>query len=82
MIEKIKNIDFSPEDQKIYGKLLKKFRADKIKPEEHEKLTELNDELEEITLKRLKWLSEISQIRQQSIDEIMNELEIKPKNYG
>lgn len=82
LIVKVKNIDLSPEDQKIYAKLLKKFRAEKVTPEEHKHLIELSEELEEIGVKRLEWLYEISQIRQQSIEEIMKELNIKPKNYG
>lgn len=82
LITKIKNIDLSPEDQKVYGRLLKKFRAEKITPEEHNKLTDLTDKLEAISAERLEWLYEISQIRQQPLEEIMKELEIKPKNYG
>ncbi len=82
LIKKAKSIDLSPEDQNIYGKLLKKFRAEKITPEEHTNLIKFNEELENIGAKRLEWLYEISKIRQQPIDEIMKELEIKPKHYG
>ncbi|MGI8670908.1 MAG: hypothetical protein ACR2J3_13840 [Aridibacter sp.] len=82
LITKIKNIDLLPEDQKIYGKLLKKFRAEKITSEEHKKLIEFNEELENIGVQRLEWLIEISQMRQQPLEEIMKELDIKPKNYG
>ncbi len=82
LIKKVKNTDLSPDDQKFYGKLLKKFRDEKITPEEHKKLIEFNEELENIGVKRLEWLYEISQIRQQSLTDIMRELDIKPKNYG
>ncbi len=82
LIEQIKNIDLSPENQRIYGKLLKKFRAEKITPEEHEKLIKFVNELEEISVKRLEWLYEIAKMRRQPLDEIMKELNIKPKNYG
>ncbi len=82
LVVKIKNLDLSPEDQKTYGKLLKKFRAEKITSEEHEELLKLTGELEEIAVKHLKWLYKISQIRQQPLDEILKELNIKPKNYG
>ncbi len=54
LINKVKNIDLSSEDQKLYGKLIKKFRAEKVTSKEHNKLTEIIDKLEEITLKRLK----------------------------
>lgn len=82
LIKKVKAIDLSPEEQKIYGKLLKKFRAENISSEEHKKLTNLTDKLEEIGAKRLEWLYEISEIRQQPVKEVMKELNIKPKNYG
>lgn len=56
LIKKVKSIDLSPEDQKVYGKLLKKFRAEKITTEEHKQLIGFTEEIEEITLKRLEWL--------------------------
>jgi hypothetical protein len=81
LIDKIKQADLSAEKKKIYGKLLKNFRAERITPEEHKQLIEITEELETISAKRLEWLYEISQMRQQSLDEIMKELNIKPKNY-
>ncbi len=82
LIEKIKNSDLSEEKKQIYRKLLKNFRAEKITPEEHKQLTEISEELEEISAKRLEWLYEISKMRQQPLNEIMKELNIKPKSYG
>lgn len=82
LIEKVKNIDLTSQEKEVYKKLLKKFRAENISKEEHRELTNFTDKLEEISAKRLEWLYEISQIRQQPIREIMKELKIKPKNYG
>ncbi len=82
LIEKIKNSDLSSEKKQIYCKLLKNFRAEKITPEEHKQLTEISEELETISAKRIEWLYEISKTRQQPLDEIMKELKIKPKNHG
>ncbi len=82
LIRKIKTFDFTPEKEKLYRKLLKKFRAENISPEEHKILNQLNEELEGYGVERLRCLIEISKIRKQSLDEIMLELNIKPKNYG
>ncbi len=82
LVKKLKEIDLSAKEQKEYGNLLEKFRAENITPKEHEKLCNFNDKLESIAAQRLEWLIEISQIRGQSVEEIMKELEIKPKNYG
>lgn len=82
LIEKIKNTDLSAEKKQIYRKLLKNFRAEKITPAEHTQLIEITEELETISAKRLEWLYEISKMRQQPLNEIMKELNIKPKNYG
>ncbi len=82
LIAKIKELDLSPEKEKIYRKLLKKFRAECISPEEYDALTELTDELEEIGLQRLKCAIEIAKIRNSPIEEVYQDLKIKPKNYG
>lgn len=82
LIRKIKTFDFTPEKEKLYRKLLKKFRAENILSEEHKILNQLTEELEGYGVERLRCLIEISKIRNQSIDEIMLELNIKPKNYG
>ena len=82
LIRKIKTFDFTPEKEKLYCKLLKKFRAENISSEEHKILNQLTEELEGYGVERLRCLIEISKIRNQSIDEIMLELNIKPKNYG
>ena len=82
LVKKVKEIDLSAKEQKEYKKLLKKFRAENLTSEEHKKLIDFSNKLEMIGAKRLEWLIEISEIRQQPIEEIMKELDIKPKNYG
>jgi arginyl-tRNA--protein-N-Asp/Glu arginylyltransferase len=62
LIAKIKKFNFSPEKEKLYRQLLKKFRAEKIE--------------------RLKCLAEIAEIRNSTLDDIVRDLKIKPKNYG
>ena len=60
LIKKLGELDFSPAKEKVYRKLLKKFRAQKITPEEHKDLIEMTDELESFSVERLKCLIEIS----------------------
>ncbi|MEP6900797.1 MAG: hypothetical protein ABJA66_03545 [Actinomycetota bacterium] len=82
LIAKLDEFNLSPEKEKLYGKLLKKFRAEKITPEEYEEMIAINTELEALNVERIKCLGEISKIRQTSLSEIVEELGIKPKNYG
>ena len=82
LINKLGDFDLSDEKKKIYRQLLKKFRAEKISPEEHQKLIALTDELESLNVERIKCLIEIAKIRNSTLDEVMQDLDIKPKNYG
>jgi hypothetical protein len=81
LIKKLKRLDLSPEKQKVYRSLLKKFRAENIASEEYRTLLQISEELEKIGVERLKFLIEISKIRNKTLDEIMEELNIKPKSY-
>jgi len=82
LIAKIRELDLLPEKEKIYRKLLKKFRAENIAPEEHALLTDLSEELEEIGVQRLECAVEIAKIRNSTLEEVYQDLKIKPKNYG
>lgn len=82
LINKLEDFDLSPEKRKVYRQLLKKFRAEKISPEEHQKLIALTDELENLNVERVKCLIEIAKIRNSTLDEVIKDLNIKPKSYG
>ncbi len=82
LIAELKEFTLSPEKEKKYRKLLKKFHAEKINSEEYEQLLAFNTELEALNVERIKCLGEIAQIRQKSLSETVEELGIKPKNYG
>lgn len=82
LITKIGELDLSPEKEKIYRRLLKKFRAERIAPDEHALLTDLSEELEEIGVRRLECAIEIAKIRNLTLEEVYRDLKIKPKNYG
>ena len=81
LIAKLPKFDLSEDERNLYQKLLRKFRAENITNEEHKQLTDLNDKLEGLNVERLKCLVEISQIRKKDLQEVMKELNIKPKSY-
>lgn len=82
LISKLKEFNLAPEKETIYRKLLKKFRAEKISADENQVLIDLTDELENLSVERLQCLVEISKLRHSTLDEVIKELNIKPKNYG
>ena len=82
LIAKLNEFNLSPEKEKLYRKLLKGFRAEKITSEENQTLIELTEELENLGVERLKCLVEIVKIRNSTLDEVVKDLNIKPKNYG
>ena len=81
LIAKLPKFDLSEDERNLYQKLLRKFRAENITNKEHKQLTDLNDKLEGLNVERLKCLVEISQIRKKDLQEVMKELNIKPKSY-
>lgn len=82
LLAKLETFDLSNEEQAVYRKLLRKFRAEKITPEEHQQLIELTEKLEGLNVERLKCLVEVAKIRRKTLPEVMQELNIKPKNYA
>lgn len=82
LINRLEDFDLSTEKKKVYRQLLKKFRAEKISPEEHQKLISLTEELEDLNVERVKCLVEIAKLRNSTLDEVKKDLDIKPKNYG
>ncbi len=81
LIAKLDKFDLSNEEQKVYRKLLQKFRAENITNVELKQLTALTDKLEGLNIERLKCLVDIAEIRQKTLPEVMKELGIKPKSY-
>lgn len=82
LINRLGDFDLSVEKKKVYRQLLKKFRAEKISSEEHRQLITLTDELENLNVERIKCLIEIAEFRNSTLDEVLKDLNIKPKNYG
>lgn len=82
LIAKLDEFNLAPEKETVYRKLLRKFRAERITPEEQQTLIKLTEELENLGVERLKCLIEIAKIRNSTIDEVIKDLNIQPQNYG
>ena len=82
LLAKLETFDLSAQEQTIYRKLLRKFRAARITPEEHQQLIDLTEKLESLNVVRLECLVEVAKIRRKTLSEVMQELNIKPKNYA
>lgn len=67
--------------QRRYISLLKKRYAETLTEIEHEELLELTAFQEAHTAKRLGYLVELAKLRNQSLDEILVALQIKPRVY-
>lgn len=77
--ELLSNINRSvPEDlQRRYDALVRRRLHHKLTRTEHTELLELTKQLEEFDVQRLKWLSELAQLRGVSLPDLMCDLGIK-----
>lgn len=67
--------------QKRYDALAKKRRQETLNQSEHEELLALTDYLEQYQAERLKYLIELASLRNQTLDELIANLQIKPSVY-
>lgn len=77
IIKEINECILPPEKQKRYDKLVEKRQAEKISQAELEELIALTDETEELNVKRLENLVRLALSSRKSVDEIIDELEIR-----
>ncbi|MGI8670910.1 MAG: hypothetical protein ACR2J3_13850 [Aridibacter sp.] len=78
IIQKINECVLSAEKQERYDKLVRKRQNEKITESEMNELIALTDETEENTLKRVELLVKLAKSKGESIDKIMERLEICP----
>lgn len=64
--------------QQRYDELTAKLEADTITPAEHQELLQLIDQIELADAERLQHLIELAQLRNMSLDELMDQLDIHP----
>jgi hypothetical protein len=67
--------------QKRYDFLIKKRQAENLNQTEQEELLELTAYAENHNVERLKHLLELANLRNQTLDEVITALEIKPRLY-
>lgn len=70
-----------PEIQKRYNHLIKKRKNESLNEPEHQELIELTAYMENQNVQRLGYLLELAKIKNKSLDEILDQLEIKPSLY-
>jgi G3E family GTPase len=78
LIKKVNEATLSDNEYERFYELVEKRRDENISENELEELIALTEKSEELNVKRLKYLLEIAQIRNVSLREVMNELEIFP----
>lgn len=71
------NTLFPIDKREKYNKLYKKFRETKLTETEYQELLELNEEFEILNAKRLKYIGELAKLRGQTIEEVIEDLQIK-----
>lgn len=64
-----------------YQELQEKFRAETLTEAEHQRLTEIYDQIEIINAQRIGFIMELARLRQVSLKEMMNQLGIASPGY-
>jgi len=67
--------------QKRYNFLVKKRNNETLTDEEYQELLELTTYMENLGVKRLEYLLELAKLRNLSLDEIVEQLQLKPRLY-
>jgi len=67
--------------QKRYNFLVKKRNNETLTDEEYQELLELTTYMENLGVKRLEYLIELAKLRYLSLDEIVEQLQLKPRLY-
>jgi ABC-type uncharacterized transport system ATPase subunit len=70
------NLGISADTWTIYHLLIAKRQSEILTEEEHQQLIEISDRLEAINVRRMKALIELSNLRGQSLDSLMQKLGI------
>lgn len=78
LIKKVNEAALSEDEHKRFYELVEKRRDENISENELQELVALTEKSEGLNVKRLKYLVEIAQMRNKSLREVMNELEVFP----
>lgn len=72
------NQSIPDEMQQQFNELIEKRRSMTLTDAEQEKLIQLTDQIENLDAKRIEHLTQLAQLRQQSLAEVMQDLNIHP----
>ena len=72
------NLDISENEWMSYRHLIGLMRADKLTPQAHETLVALSDKIEIANVERVKYLFELAELRDISVEKLMENLNIQP----
>ena len=78
LLEKIQ-LNVAPQDLEEYYRLSALFKSGQITEAEHEKLLALNDVIEIAHAERIKYVIELANLRNQSLEDVVLELGLKRK---
>ena len=76
------NQGLSAQEQARWTQLEQKRQAETLRPEEHQELLKLNDQMEQLNVVRIQALTKLAFIRQISITTLMQNLGIKTPNHA
>ncbi|HZG40430.1 MAG TPA: hypothetical protein VEZ50_17270 [Nodosilinea sp.] len=65
-----------------YYALIDKREVETLTAKEHNQLIEISDQIEALNVERIQALVQLAALRQQSLDDVMDDLGIKPVVYG
>ena len=77
LIKKLNDCVLLSEKQTRFNELVKKRRAEKITADELKELIALTEESETLNVKRIEILAKLARAKNKTLDEIMDELEIR-----
>jgi hypothetical protein len=75
------NRGLSSEAWRHYASLKAKRRAETLTPQEQVELIKLSDQIEEMNVRRMEYVSQLARLRQTSVDALMDDLGIKSPLY-
>ncbi|MGG6237826.1 hypothetical protein ACQ4N7_04235 [Nodosilinea sp. AN01ver1] len=76
------NLGLSADVWDEYYALIDKRQTKTLTANEHHRLIEISDQIEDLNVERIQALVQLAALRQQSLDDVMDDLGIKPVGYG
>lgn len=81
LLQKI-NQGIPPQTQDRYTTLIAKRKAAALTTDEYAELLQLTDHIENLEARRMEYLTELARLRQVSLDNLMQQLGVRPPEYA